>query len=266
MQQRLSSILLIVALTALPVHAHAASLTAQELQAIVPGLTVAEAAQLAEEGHVTRFFKPKADPRLIPDCSLKWSIQQAFAAVDHTVGVEALFIMSPGKGERADRMLRWYNILRSISTMKGIQYYSVRHKKMRVLFRDSFVVNNLKQQTRLPDPLVSTIPAQSDLTIKQIDSTLGKVLFHLHYQGAKDAISLSMVNLDTLHFWLLPIIGKHQDLLQLVLVPYKNHLIFYGGVEVKTIPLFGLEDASHDSILNRVEALQKWFKNLDSER
>lgn len=266
MQLKLSLILLTIALTTLPAHARAASVSAQELQSLVPGLSAAEAAELAETGRVTRFFEPNAGPRLIPECSLKQSVQQAFSSVDHTIGAEALFIMKPGDGGSGARMLRWYNILRSISTMKGVRYYSVRHKKMRVLFRDSYVVDNPKRQDRLPDPLVSSIPAESDLTIKQNDSTLGEVLFHLHYQGARDAISMSMVNLHTLYYWLIPIIGKHDDLLQLVLVPYKDSLIFYGGVEVKTIPLFGLQDATHESILNRIEALQRWFRDLESKR
>lgn len=252
-----------IALNALPVHAQASSITAGQLQRLIPGLTTTEALRLSENNHVTRFFERNADPRYIPDCNLKPSVERAFASIDQTMGVEALYIMKPGKGGPKTRMLRWYNILRSISTMKGIQYYSVRHQRMRVLFRDSYVVNNPRQQHREPDPLVQSIPAESNLTIKQVDSTLGELLSHLHYQATDDAISLSMVNLDPIHLWFIPIIKRRHDLLQLVLVPYKGNLIFYGGVEVETIPLFGLQNASHDPILNRIEALQRWFANLN---
>ena len=95
--------------------------------------------------------------------------------------------------------------------------------------------------------------------VLQDDSTFGQVLFHLHYIGAPDAISMSMSNLSSLYLWFIPVIAPEQMVLQLVLLPYKGHLLFYGGVEVKTISLFGLQNATRDSFVNRIEALQSWF-------
>lgn len=260
MRQKLSSILSIIVLVAIPMQLSAAGLSVDELTHIVPGLTQDEAQQLVKTGQVTHFFEANGMPRLVPSSSLTTSIQKEYQSVDHTVGVETLFVMKPGRGSQDANMLKWYNILRSISTMKGIQYYSVTHGRTRVLFRDSYAIDNLKNQNRLPDPLVGSIPESSDLTIKQDDSTFGEALFHLHYRGAGDAISMSMVNLNTFHLWFIPVINDGNMVLQLVLIPYKGDLLFYGGVEVKTISLFGLQNATRDSFINRIDALQKWFE------
>ena len=259
MRQKLSSIFWVIVLVALPLRVWA--LSAGDLQSVVPGLTAAEAQQLADTGRVTHFFDSSGQPRLVPTSSLSESVHQEYGTVDHTVGVEALFVMNPGSGGQKAEMLHWYNILRSISTMKGIKYYSVTHGRVRVLFLDSYVIDNTKDQKRLPDPHVTSIPTASDLTIKQDDSTFGEALFHLHYRGASDAISMSMVNLNTFHLWFLPVIGNHHMVLQLVLIPYKGKLLFYGGVEVKTISLFGLQNATRDSFVNRIDALHKWFED-----
>jgi hypothetical protein len=262
MRQKLSSILWIIVLIALPLRAWTVELSAQDLKSVVPGLTNAEAELLAQKDKVTHFFESKGHPRFVPASSLAAGVRREYRTVDHTIGVEALFIMKPGNDGHNAEMLRWYNILRSVSTMKGIEYYSVTRRRTRVLFRNSYVIDNPEDQRRLPDPLVTSIPASSTLTIKQDDSTFGEALFQLHYTAARDAISLSMVNLNTFHLWFIPVIGDHHMILQLVLVPYKGNLLFYGGVEVKTISLFGLQNATRDSLVNRIDALHKWFEVL----
>jgi len=266
MRQKFSSILfpILVLSTCLP--ASASGLSADDLKSAISGLTNAEAQTLSEKGQVTRFFESNGIPRLVPNCSLSTNVNNGYDSVDHTVGVEALFVMKQGDGSHDERMLRWYNVLRSISTMKGIQYYSVTHGRMRVLFRDSYVIDNPTDQNRRPDPLVAKIPKESTLTIKQDDSTFGEALFHLQYRGADDAISMSMVNLSSLYLWFIPVITKKNMILQLVLMPYKGNLLFYGGVEVKTISLFGLQNATRDSFVNRIEALHRWFEDIAGKR
>lgn len=266
MRQKLYSILFLPVLALIPLPLWAAPLHAANLQSVVPGLTDAEAQTLAKTGKVTRFLEAKDHPRLVPTSSLTSNVERAFKTVHQTIGVEALFIMKPGSGPHEQRMLRWYNVLRSISTMKGIKYYSDTHGRVRVLFRDAYVIDNPRDRKRLPDQLVSSIPANSSLTILQDDSTFGKAIFHLHYHGGQDAISMSMVNLNTFFLWFLPVIGRQHMILQLVLMPYEGQLLFYGGVEVKTMSLFGLQNATRHSFVNRIEALHTWFQTVEESR
>ncbi|HUX21843.1 MAG TPA: hypothetical protein VMW69_11435, partial [Spirochaetia bacterium] len=93
----------------------ATGLTVDDLMQVVPGLTASEAHHLASTDQVTHFFEANGMPRLVPSSSLTSSIENEYQSVDHTVGVEALFIMKPGSGSQDGRMLKWYNILRSIS-------------------------------------------------------------------------------------------------------------------------------------------------------
>ena len=73
--------------------------------------------------------------------------------------------------------LRIYNILLSMSTMKGTQYYSASRERMRTLFAESYVVDGPNRQNRLPDPVVQEIPPTSKLTVLQEDLTFGENLY-----------------------------------------------------------------------------------------
>jgi len=254
--------ILVVPLFVLLFPAAGFSLSLDDLHAVEPGLTQAQAESLLTTGSLTRFFQPHERAALVPNCALAPRIEADMSSVDYSIGVEVLFVTKPGEDANSDPLLGWFNILRSISTLKGVQYYSVLDGKMRVLFSDSYAVDNPTDKKRIPDPLVVSLPPESSITIMQNDTRFGTNYYGVRYLTAPDAISMTMTNITTLSLLFIPVISPQDMQLHLVVLPYKGSRLFYGSVVVRVGTMLGLQGIVRDSFHNRIDALYGWFKSM----
>ncbi len=252
-------------LLALLLPAAGFSLSLDDLRALEPGLTDAQAQSLLSKGSLTRFFQPHQSAQMVPNCSLAPRIESDMSSLDYSIGVETLFVAHPGEESGPDLLLQWYNSLRSISTLKGVKYYSILDGKMRVLFSDSYAVDNATDRKRIPDPLVTSLPPESTITIMQDDTRFGTNYYSVRYLTAPDAISMTMTNITTLSLLFIPVISPQDMQLHLIVLPYKGMRIFYGSVVVKVGTMLGLQGIVRDSFRNRIDALYSWFKNLTGD-
>ncbi len=125
------------------------------------GLSAAQAEDLRADGEITRMQGRDFTSLLLPDRGIAADIIAGMKSMDLLVLVEALFVVpvDPAEAAREDFRLRIFNILRSVSTMKGIEYWSASRERMRVMFHDAYVVADAESRKALPDPLVTAIPA-----------------------------------------------------------------------------------------------------------
>lgn len=254
------AVAILFALAAVPVVA----LTSNELRTVAPNLTSDQAQTLLTKGSITRYFGAHERPALIPNSSLSSGVESDIASLDYTTGVETLYLAQEGGQGKASTMLGWYNVLRSISTLKGVKYYDLLSGKMKTLFSQSYVVDNASDRKRIPDPLVTTLPSESAITIMQHDSRFGSNYYRMRYLTAPDAISMTMTNLTTLSLFFIPVVSPGEMQLHLVVMPWKGHRLFYGSVEVKVATFLGLKGLVRDAFHNRIVALYDWFSKLSS--
>lgn len=234
-------------------------LTINELRSVEPQLTNDQAHSLLAKGSITRYFGAHEQPALIPNTSLSTGVKADISSLAYTTGVETLYLSKEGIPSTSKTMLRWYNVLRSISTLKGVKYYDILSGKMKTLFSQSYVVDNLKDKKRVPDPLVSKLPTKSTITIMQHDSRFGSNYYRVRYRAAPDGISMTMTNLTTLSLFFIPVVSPGDMQLHLVVKPWKGHRLFYGSVEVKVATFLGLKGLVRDAFHNRIVALYGWF-------
>ena len=259
----------------LPIAAHAQStasnkpMTAAELQQIVPGLTPAEAQTLAKTGNVTSDYSGSIQARLAPPFAGKDAMIKDLASTDASVGIELLFQAPiPAKfRDRNDFWLQIYNIMRSISTLKGIEYYSDDRNAMRTFYYDAYVIPSpTEENTRLPDPLVTSIPAESSIYSYHKDSTFGDYAMKINYSAGPDPanptyVRMSMTNETRMTYSIFPIVQPRHMQMDLVAIPRGDTMFFYGNFVVNTLTLFGLRDRVDTSFINRVKALYAWFSS-----
>lgn len=243
----------------------ARALSADDLRAILPTITAAEQSELASTNTLTRLIEPNETPDLIPSTSLDRSVREALTSVKYSVGVESVFIAPYSHTGDGSHLLAWYNTLRSVSKLRGVEYYSTLFRKTRVLFRDSYAVDGESTQRPVPDPLVRELPSDDSILIKQDDSTFGVNLFKLRYRAADDSISMSMSNLNSLNLFLVPVVGPGNMVMEIVVLPYKGYRVFYGCVVVRVATFLGFESFIRDSFYYRVKALYSWF-DANTER
>jgi hypothetical protein len=245
---------------------------------LLPGLCPADSAvesllpaslydRLVSEGELRNSLHGDSPPQLIPEVSARREIQARIRELELTVGTEVLSLY---KNEAVDfdspeSRLRIYNILRSLSTMKGIQYYSASRQRMRTLFAESYVVDGPDGQKRLPDPVVEEIPAYSRLYALQEDLTFGENIYVTEFRYPGDYFLLDSTNLTTMHYFFLPMVQPENSVTLILLIPAGEQILFYGAIGANTRRFLGLARSREDSFYNRLKAIYGWFSERMTE-
>jgi hypothetical protein len=218
-------------------------------------------AQLETEGELRSSLRGDDAPRLIPQVTARKEIEARIREMEFTVGTEVLSVYrNTGVDfDTPEARLEIYNILRSMSTMKGIEYYSASRERMRTLFAESYVVAGPEGGKRLPDPVVLEIPAYSRLYAFQEDLTFGENInaTEFHYSG--DTFLLTSTNLTTMNYFFLPMVKPGNSVTMILLIPEGEEILFYGAVGAHTMRLLGLARSREDSFYNRLKAIYGWF-------
>ncbi len=225
-------------------------------------------AQIAEAGEVRNNLREDLPPALIPEVEVREEITKRIEELEPSVGVEVLTVY---RRESADfdssaSRLKIYNILRSISTMQGIDYYSASRKRMRTLFTRSYVIADPESEQPLADPLVTEIPPYSSLYVLQEDLSFGENVYRSEYSYKDGFFLVVNQNLTTMRYLLLPMVKPEASITYLLLIPREQEIIFYGLSCAHTLRLLGLERTKEDSFYNRLKAIYGWFTDrMDTE-
>jgi len=123
-----------------------------DLRGLVPEDT---AARLRSGVELRRVFKDRDGLALFPDLPMRARERQRVDDLEPTVGVEFLVLYKPAA---AVDELAAYNALRSVSRLKGIEYFSATRGRMRVFFEDASFVDGPESSTRVPDPIADQVP------------------------------------------------------------------------------------------------------------
>lgn len=219
--------------------------------------------ELGNQGSITHFFTDGVELTLAPDIRGVEDIRVALESMAPKVGIESLYLLRkhlPGDSTRErERVL--YNILRSISTMEGIEYYSASRERMRIFYTESYVINNPEDKERRDDPLVSEIPQTDTIYVYQRDSSFGRNVYSVEYRYRDNAFFMSMTNLTRMYYGIAPVVGPKNLEIHLTVMETQEGYLFYGATGVDVITLLGLENRVKDSFSNRIEAIFGWFQS-----
>lgn len=231
-------------------------------------VSLLENAASSEEGGINRFFTADGGrPEHIPSIPPAQDLLDAAYEIDFSIGVETIYLIPWTKVSDSIKnlsedefRLRIYNILRSVSTLEGIEYYSASREKMRTLFEECWAIDNPDTRNRIDDPLVQTVPPTDSIFIHQKDLTFGKNISRVNYQSSESQFRMGIVNLTTMTYMLFPIVGKENMSMQLLVVPTQEGILFYGLNTVKVLDLRIFYKKMESSFTNRMIALFNWFQ------
>lgn len=227
----------------------------------LPPLSATDQSWLASGERISRFYTEPADISLLPHTVHAADVRAALTRLEPSIGVEALYLLSLPHDvvQHPDFILRVYNVLRSISTMEGIEYYSASRDQMRVFYVESFVVADPESRRPIGDPLVTTVPAVDRVYAYQEDSSFGRNTYELVYRHRDNQLDLSMVNRTRMSYGILPLVRPGNLEIHLAVIPTRDGLLFYGNCGVRVISLFGMQDRVQASFQNRIDAIYRWF-------
>jgi len=163
------------------------------------------------------------------------------------------FRMKPGKDTQALSI-----ILRSISRLEGLEYYSTSRKKMRTLYEKSYVADIYNPKVRLPDPVEGSADGVT-LNALQKDLTFGEYLYNYSYRQNEDTVAFFSRNLNAMHYSFLKVIDPDKLHISLIVHDMGDYLLFYSLTRADFIAIPGIEGKLNASFTSRTEAIYQWF-------
>jgi hypothetical protein len=232
------------------------------IERFLPNLSAEERSQLISERELKNFYTDTVQLSYAPELDLWKDIEPQLEDMEPSVGVEILFYypVRPERLDDTDFRRDVYNVLRSVSTMEGIKYYSASRERMRIFYHESYVIEGPENRDRVPDPTVETIPKDSTIHIFQRDSSFGKNVYEARYRYADGTYVLSLVNLTRMYYKVFPVVAPQNVKINLAVMLTERGIVFYGNTAVDVITLLGLQERVQDSFYNRLVAIYDWFK------
>jgi hypothetical protein len=215
-------------------------------------------------GKLTRNTADSHDLRYLPTVPGREAIRDSIDEARPTVVVE-LLALARRTGRRlegaADR-LAIANVLRSVSRLEGLQYYSASHGRMRLLYKTSYRIVSPENRHRLEDPLVTAPPAHEEVWVYQEDTTFGGNVYAVSYDIAERSVRMKVVNQTTMRYFVLPMVQPGGMVLSFLIVPDGEDLVFYAVAAARVNGPWARAGAIQESFTNRVDAMYRWFGDL----
>lgn len=227
------------------------------IRQVLPELSAEQLSTLKKDGELTRYYFKEGIPRFILNTPYSQQLIADIKKLNINIGVESVYFL---KMDKNISLLDIYNTLLSISSMKGIDYYSRTRKKFRTLYTDSHVIAE-KTKAPLPDPKVIELQKFKQIYIQQTDTTFGKNIYKTTYRTDGNVLWVEMTNETPMYYSFIRMVEKENISIDLLIKKTDNGLIFYGSTNAKTFSFFGMERTKKESFYNRTKALYKWFVN-----
>lgn len=149
-------------------------------------------------------------------------------------------------------------ILRSISTMKGSEYYSNRHKKWEVLYHDAYLVDSPESKIKIPDDTEGSADGKIFYCM-QDDNSFGKCYYTLSYHQTEKEVCVCFDNFEPLKFGPITAAKAHNIKINLLVSEKEDFYLVYLMVQAYYPKISLFENMMLDSFNARVESIYNWF-------
>ena len=221
-------------------------------------------ALIAGEKPVHAQFKNPV-PVLIPRNTV---LRELFDAIrrdlNPSVLVETLHLYAkpPGANKTAlsaEEEAELYNGVLALSTLAGLQYFSVSRGSMRTFYETSTVIDGPSTKKALPDPVYPRPPAELSVYARQKDLTFGDNIYQYDFYSIPGALIFVQQNLTALTAGIIPAVGKNKLHSVVAVLDAGDYLLVYAASAAKAASLPGMNGRVGNSFANRAEAVLHWF-------
>ncbi|MCL2599576.1 MAG: hypothetical protein FWD88_00125 [Treponema sp.] len=177
--------------------------------------------------------------------------------------VETLYLYSKPYGRAAEwtaaERAGLFNSITALSTLAGIQYFSITRGAMHTFYESSHVIDNPRNRAALPDPVFATPPARLVLYARQRDLTFGDNTYRFEYRAGADHIFFMQENLTSMSAGIIPAIGRNRFRMVMAIIDAGDSLLIYSAAMTRTTAVPGMGERIGNSFNNRLQAVLQWF-------
>ena len=222
-------------------------------------LSAEQRIELLKQGKLLRsvFNKENALPRLAPLFAVPQTFSESWNKGNPTFLIEALYLYKKTQGGTKD-IGKISRILRSVSKLEGLQYYSSSRKKMRTLYEASYMIEDSKTKKRLTDPIEEPA-ADFSVYVLQKDLTFGKNIYRYRFCSDADSAGFISTNIDALKYSVFKVIEPENLEASIAVTDLGDYLLIYALTRVYFTAPSVFRDRVQNSFRTRGEAVYGWF-------
>jgi hypothetical protein len=203
-------------------------------------------------------------PQLIPRFQFSRELVETVKReLDPNTMVETLHLYEKPQAATAwsaDEKTRLYNNLLALSTLSGLQYYSVSRGVMRTFYETSTVINNPSSATPLPDPVFSEPQTKLTIYARQRDLTFGDNLYQYDYFSVPGGLIFIQQNLTPLRVGFITAVASNNLRSVVAVLDAGNYILVYAASMARTASIPGMRERVGNSFANRADAILNWFR------
>lgn len=156
-------------------------------------------------------------------------------------------------------------ILRSFSTMEGIEFYSNRRGKWTTLYDYSKTVSDLKKKTPILDDTSGNADGKT-LYMVQNDISFGSTPYEVKYWQKDDVVAFNAVNKGPLYAGIVKAVKNDCVCLTIFVKEDGDNLLVYILAQADFVALPIIEKSITNSFSARIDALNNWFIGKCNEK
>jgi len=203
------------------------------------------------------YKKKNMEPTLVPESNISKEVVDYWK---NTYDKEPVFLAEmlyeiPSNGVDINDISK---ILRSFSTMEGIEYYSNSRNKYDVLYKSCYTISDPKKQTKIPDNTEENANGLK-LYMFQDDNSFGKTSYEVTFWQTENEVAMNAVNMSPLYVKFVKAVKTENVCLTLYVREENEKILVYilAQADFASIPF--VDGKIKDSLTARIEALFNWF-------
>lgn len=209
------------------------------------------------------------EAQLLPKTQISKKVFEVWQNKSCVFMVENLYLykkQKPANNSSFNEMERISDILHSVSTMQGIEYYSASRKKMRTLYEKSYAVNKISSGNKISyQKIDDDFNAEKQLVLQK-DLTFGEFIYLYSYFQEADGVGFVCENTENLKYSIFSLVNPYEMNVALSIVDLDDYLLAYANTRANFPRLAGIDKKLQNSFSTRADALYNWFiKNYEQQ-
>lgn len=209
----------------------------------------------------TVYRQKGVSPSLVPATALAKEAVSFWSGGEAPFFIETLYLYRktpnaaglPGKD--TDRISV---ILRSLSRLEGLEYFSPSRKKMRTLYEKSYVIDSPDSRKRISDPVQGPSDGVTAVALQK-DLTFGEYLYRYTWRQTADSSAFFSSNIEPMSYSFIKLIQGEKLRVSLIVQDLGDYLLVYNLTKADFTAVPGIEGKITSSFSARAEAIYKWF-------
>ena len=149
-------------------------------------------------------------------------------------------------------------VIRSVSKMEGMKYYSLHRKEESILYKKSYMIDDLETQNRIEDVNTGSADGQVSYMLQE-DHSFGECRYELRYHQNENEFYSNFRNVDSMGLGIFKVIDPNDMRIHIIVTDCGDQFLLYLETETNCPKNKLIINKLEDSLLARVDAIYKWF-------